>query len=611
MILIYFFIGFFAIFISPQIILYYKYNDIKHSLVLIYGLIISFSASWILFLITFYFNMGSTFLYVTSITVMIYSLFYMYKHKRTSSYNEFVIWVLVLILMMPLLFHIGDGFRSWDAVVSWNRWAVELSNNEYHPLDAAYPILLPSLWSLIYKIQGTHEIWWTAKIALFVLPFLTLTTLLTLYKENKDNAFLFMIVFIYPYLVWEHSINGLMDMPVMLTGTLSLIVLYAAEINKGKKDFEYYIIAALLLAGISSIIKQAGVVFLIFNYVYILLHLKYFSNKKRLMLYIFLSLLYFVSYLSIYYQHHSSVIGNLENLKDLSSKRAFEGKDIHQTIDYLWNRFFSYPSNIPWLDGILKPLKLPAITPFLILAGLLPFAIKKLRKYRSISFMSALFFLIGVVIWIKFFSYDSRNSYWVKSFFILFLSINISYIFTKYMSKITFKTPLFNLFSTVRSFGFSKYFQKITPKYIFFTSFIIIMGYLYSLGDHFAYKKQQQFQSKVGSSGVAKFMANNLLKDKDECLLIYTNHQQDKFNYHAKKVFNKIVAFGGLRTVLNKYNHTCSDGRYFILGASFSPEAKNEWNKIFALEKEGILKVIMKRDNYIMYFAPPQKSETP
>ena len=63
-------------------------------------------------------------------------------------------------------------FTKWDAVVSWNRWAIELVNYTYEPASAGYPILFPGIWSLIYKAQGTTEIWFLAKLSLYVAPFI-------------------------------------------------------------------------------------------------------------------------------------------------------------------------------------------------------------------------------------------------------------------------------------------------------------------------------------------------------------------------------------------------------------------------------------------------------
>ena len=293
----------------------------------------------------FYFNGHTKFVHLLSIFITVISLVYLLK-KSNSNYNYHIgiIWTLTLVVMFPLLLHIGEGFNSWDAVVSWNRWATELYNNEYHPMGAAYPILLPSLWSLIYKIQGTDQIWWTAQITIFTIPISITAILLTLYYEYKDKAFLFMLILLYPYAIWSNTVNGYMDMPVMLMGMLSLILIYAAELNKKEKEFEYYIYAALLIAGIASIIKQAGFAFVVFDTIYIILNINQFQNKKKIFLFISLSFLYFLSFLLFFYHYSDSAIGNLNTLQKLSFHRAFEGKELGKIITQLWDKFFFLPS---------------------------------------------------------------------------------------------------------------------------------------------------------------------------------------------------------------------------------------------------------------------------
>ena len=56
------FIGICVIFISPQVFLYYKYKELKYSLILSFGIIISFTFSWIIFLIFYYFKIESIYL---------------------------------------------------------------------------------------------------------------------------------------------------------------------------------------------------------------------------------------------------------------------------------------------------------------------------------------------------------------------------------------------------------------------------------------------------------------------------------------------------------------------------------------------------------------------
>ncbi len=583
MILIDFFIGFFAIFISPQIFLYYKYDNFKYSLILLYGLILSFSVSWLIFLITFYLGASNRFVYLLALFITISSLIYMYKNQSTKGYDGYIIWGASLLLIFPLLLHIGDGFTAWDGVLSWNRWARELYNNEFHPLKAAYPILLPSMWSLIYKIQGTSDIWWTSQISLFTIPLFISAALLALYYEYKNKAFLFMLISLYPYLIWELVVDGNMDVVIMLIGTLSLITLYAAEINKNEKEFEYYIYAALLLAGIASIIKQAGLAFVLFNIVYVFLHLNQFNNKKRLFIFIFLSFAYFLSFLLLFYQYQSDATGNLGYLQKYAHEKAFSGKSVQETIKYLWDIFFSSPPNIIWINSIIKPLNLPPITPFLILTGLLLFLIKNLRKYKSVAFLSTIFFFIGVFTWSFYFSYAARNSFWVKSFFIIFFSVNISYIFTKY-------------------------FKKSQLKYFLFSLVILIIGYFYLLGNNFAYKKQKSYQEKIDHPSDAKTMVR-LLEKKDVCVKIYTNNRMFHYNYFLRNIENRIIYVGWDGSgALRHLKHTCKDGRYFIFRSKTATEknagTNTGWKKIKVLEKNGKITPIDKQNNLI-YFVPP------
>jgi len=42
------------------------------------------------------------------------------------------------------LLHAGDIFREWDAVVSWNRWALDWAANSLPHTTAEYPQLLPA-----------------------------------------------------------------------------------------------------------------------------------------------------------------------------------------------------------------------------------------------------------------------------------------------------------------------------------------------------------------------------------------------------------------------------------------------------------------------------------
>ena len=578
MILFNFFLGFISIFIFPQIYLHFKFKDLKYSLILSYGLIISFSASWFFFLLAYYFKLNHIHVYSIIVVTFITFLIYLYKlAKEDIQYSDqIIIWLITLVLMIPIFQHIGTGFVSLDAVCSWHRWALDFYNNTYNPIDAAYPILLPSLWSLMYKIQGTSDIWWSAQLTLFVIPITTLAIILSLYKETKNKSFIITAILIYPYLLSGWNFNGFMDMPVMITGTLSLTLLYAAEIYKDKFEFEHYIYASLLLAGISSIIKQAGLVFIIFDLVYIAINFTKFKNKKTLFIVFLFSLSYFITFLILYYMFSNyGVVDNIGHLKRLSEKNF--SNDIRRSLLNLWNLFFSYPSTIPWISTLTALLKSKAITPYLMAIGLGLFSLKGIRQNSTVSKLSALFFIFGIIMWSIYFSYDARNSYWVKSFFILFCAINFNYILNKYFH--------FNL------------------KFIMTTMVILLMGvYILLLEDNFAYKTQRDFQIRIGDRKIAKY-TESLLQNKDTCTKIYTNDQYLEFNYNTTEAVKAKLVIDrrhGLKA-LDSIKHHCKDGEYFI----FRPITTHypDWWKIKKLTKDKIIQRISKKD--LIYFIPP------
>lgn len=564
------FLGFFSIFISPHIFLYYKYVNLPYSLILIYGLILSYSFSWLLVITSYYLNLSNIVIYIFICLIFVSSLIYMLTHTSYHKNKFIIIWLITFLLLLPLLKSIGIGFSIWDVLASWNNWAIELFSNEYQPIDAAYPILMPGIWSLIYKIQGTTDIWWTAQTIQFVLPLTVLVLLFSLYSETKNKTYLFISFLIYPYLISSHTINGNMDMPVMLMGTLSLINLYTAEIYKEKKEFTYYIYAALLLAGLASITKQAGLAFLVFNFIYILLNLTQFKLKKILFIVMGISILYLISYLSLYYQNNiTNPIGNLSHLNTLAAE-----KYSHYKLEWLYLKFFDLPEDISFLNFFNL---------ILIILGFSLFTFKGLRKYNSVTFLSALFFIVSILIWVKYFSYDSRNSLWVKAFFILFLSINLNYAVINYI----------HIYSKL--------------KFIFVAILFSTLLGLYFLGNSFAYTKQKNMQMTVGIKDgclPSILSAKKLLKDKDSCVKIYTNELVIPRNYRLKNYTDKFILMGrDYKFQSFKYlEHNCSSGRYIIFRQK--SERRQEWWKVAKLSYNNLIQYLP-NENSLVFFVPP------
>jgi len=522
-------------------ILFKRFKDYPYSLLLVISFILSFTLLWIMFLIIFYVKLENNyFLLFLSYIIFFITIIYFFRNKTTTinnSINISRVFKITFILSIPLLLYVGEIFHDWDALASWNRWALELYSNTYQPYNTAYPILLPSIWSIFYKIQGTSDIWWTVKLMNFYIPIMLIAILLCIYYETKNRTFLLIIIFSYPALMLtSKSTNGYMDIPVMIVGLLSIVLLYLYEISKYKKRI-YYIYCALLLAGISCIIKQAGLIFLIFCYIYIALNFKSFNKKDRLMT-IFISILslfYTITYLVIFFNYQNNVIGNLDYLKEFANEQVVDINGILALIIYYFKKFFGLVKIYLFLSPFLMGL-------FIILV--LKKDLIKLRKYNSINFLSLIFFIISTVIWFNYFSYDNRNSMFILSFFILFLSINLRY--KLYIVK-----------------GIKLFFIKYRKIFFILLTATIIL-FLILKADKYIYKHQIKMQSKLSNIDLA-LKIKDLLTNKIDCVKIYTNINYLGLlnkNYHLKNFKNRILYKN--KNELFNLRSSCKDGLYII-----------------------------------------------
>ncbi len=570
-----------------MLLLSQRWKEKRYSLILSYGLIISFSIVWFLLLLSYLFTISNIFLILLAWGVTFYTWYRVLSEGEAVKRDNLALTVtltMTLLALLPALAYLGDIFSGWDAFVSWNRWALELYLNYYHPIDAAYPILLPAMWALFYKLQGSADIWWTAKLTLFVLPFLTLSITLLLYYETKKSAFLLFALLLYPYLIWARLYYGYMDMPVMLMGTLSLILLYAAESAKESREYTLYLYAAILTAALASIIKQAGLVFLLFVILYTFLHQERLKDSRKTFFIILFALSYFGTYLILYFLNADhSIAGNLSYLAKLSQQEASHAENSKEYYVYLWQLFFSYPPIPSWIYDIIEPLHLKPITPYLILFGTALFGLKELRRYRSVNFLAFCFFILGIAVWIHFFSYDARNSYWVKSFFILFFGINVGYLFDH--------------------FGVS-----FLKRILFFTLFLMIVLFLYILGDSFAHKQQKKYQYNVGDHRLAVFLKEKF-EHKSQCFRVYTTDHMLRYNYLLNPYREQIFQLLDISDFPRFLEHNCSDGRVFI----FRPQGKSrdEWDYIWKLALDKKWKAIdFNQSDDTIYFIPPHKKFT-
>ncbi|MFN3214188.1 MAG: hypothetical protein ACE37M_13875 [Henriciella sp.] len=297
------------------------------------------------------------------------------------------------------------GFDTWDAVVSWNRWANELLIGRYAPYPNPYPILWPTLWSVIYAAQGAEP--WQVLSKNLHLILIVLASLVSweLWRRRKAAAAL---VFAGGLLLGTGEILhkftwGYMDQPVALLIAAGVASLFLTK-DESKTTSEDRLIWLLpfFLFGIAAVTKQAGWPLVVLGL--IVAAYDYFNGRidwKNLFLAIsglVIPVLVFAVFFSGYQHAVMGTGSQIEGLISLSARRT--------EIDDIWSR------------GLALFLSVDNLADFVRLAslGLMTIAIFFLRgRERLIVALIALVAIAGSIGTGICCSYDDRNSGWLFS----------------------------------------------------------------------------------------------------------------------------------------------------------------------------------------------------
>jgi hypothetical protein len=326
--------------------------------------------------------------------------------RQTVLTHAFPVVLVFSATAMLCLFYfiggLGSDYRSifvtTDALESWNNWAMQLSANTYKPYNAAYPLLFPGLWSLVYKAQGTPAVWIVAKVTLFVVPVILGSTICLLLSSRLlitgavyagFAAIFFFSGRAYPMLL------GDMDMPVavmcMACGVAMVVAVHKNE--RGEPSREIVILSALF-AGLAAITKQPGVIMLLPILVLLVVGLwRGWVGRCDALIAVAAAAIPLASFMTMFLAQRPSPIGNLDNLERI---RAMAGP----------------PLALAWhqVEGMM---------PLWLLAALALLALTNVFYLRRLSgWMGLLFLALGVAGFFGFAkccAYDARNGWWIIS----------------------------------------------------------------------------------------------------------------------------------------------------------------------------------------------------
>lgn len=162
--------------------------------------------------------------------------------------------------------NLGTVFNTWDAIVSWNHWAVSWSQGII-PETSYYPQLLPTNWSLSYVLLGGNELQFFPKAIMPLFSLFMLLMLLDLGIQTRSLGYFIAILFtrlVIKKFTGEFISDGYADLPTAFFGLASVYMLIKYRLAAGEsKANRNWLIASGLLATAAAFTKQPGVLILV------------------------------------------------------------------------------------------------------------------------------------------------------------------------------------------------------------------------------------------------------------------------------------------------------------------------------------------------------------
>jgi len=383
----------------------------------------------------------------------------------------------------------GDVFTHWDAVFSWNRWAIDWYLNDIPYLTYLYPQLIPANWSLSYMMMGNHVFQFAAKSIMPLFASFILIAYFSLYLKKKNIAFLISIL-LFSAMALLYSLpyidSGYVDFAAAF---LSIGAFHAILITDIKNPARKDIIMIFLMGAAAALAKQAGFIILIFSifwFIWLMVKNRQKLGAKNILINISWTVLILLGGLYWY----------IIKLVDIAMGRDFSSfrflfLDIHHDVSLI-QRF---------LNGLGGLRASPVF--FLILTAI---SLISLFDKRSRWFTLGIT-IPSILIWGFFFSYDDRNIIGAFPFLAYSASSALMFIFKTGKVKRLKEHLIYRLPALfVRKPGLK---IKLWPKQVFFLlCFAIVLGVIFTAGalETTIQDSQIRKQKQTGNPAVNKLL---------------------------------------------------------------------------------------------------------
>ena len=185
--------------------------------------------------------------------------------------------------------NIGSVFNSWDAVVSWNRWAISWADGIIPLNTRNYPQLMPMHWSLTYVFMANTGVQFFAKVLTLPFAFLTLLMFFDLGMQTRKMGFFVGIVIAYlllKKLIGAYLTNGYIDGAMTFIAFVPVYTLIKASYLENEKERNKILWLGFIFAGSAALVKQPGIyIFITYPFLVYLGVLRYFPSENPKALY--------------------------------------------------------------------------------------------------------------------------------------------------------------------------------------------------------------------------------------------------------------------------------------------------------------------------------------
>ena len=156
---------------------------------------------------------------------------------------------------------LGTVFGEWDAVVSWNRWALDWTSGILPRGTWEYPQAVPTLYALTYKMIDAPEVQFFAKAAVMAFYPIALFSAgaLGIYRESWRRAGLYSCAFLAFLLHNSQSVySGYADTPLAAILAASQAVWIWGVNCEDEREGHFALNLASCFAAIAALTKQGG-----------------------------------------------------------------------------------------------------------------------------------------------------------------------------------------------------------------------------------------------------------------------------------------------------------------------------------------------------------------